>query len=64
MNKNYYATIECLENQMFFCVIKEDVFNDGSFMAIVGAVQDFTQAGVMHYLHGHGVPYNNISVKN
>ena len=62
MNKNLYATISCLDNQMFFATITEDVFGDGSFKTITGATQDYTRAGVLHYLHGHGVPYNNITV--
>ena len=47
---------------MFYGTVKEDVFGDGSLMQPEGGCQDFTPEGVKHYLHGHGVPYNNITV--
>jgi len=64
MNKNYYAEIGCTNSGMFYGTIKEDIFKDKSFMPTISGCQDFTCAGVHHFLHGHGVPYNNITVKN
>ena len=63
MNKDLYATIRCTKNQMFYADIKHDVFSDRSYLETIGGCQDFTQAGVLHYLHGHGVPYDNITVE-
>jgi hypothetical protein len=60
---NLHGEIGCTNSGMFYGTIKEDVFGDGSFMPTVGVTQDFTVAGVQHYLHGHGVPYQNVIVK-
>lgn len=60
MNKNYYAVIGCYDNGMYYGRIVEKWEGLEFF---IGATQDFTCAAVQQYLHGHGVPYNNITVK-
>ena len=62
MNKNYHAIIGITKSGMYYGIIKYDVFGDKSYMAFVGSSQDFTANGVLHYLHGHGVPYTNVTV--
>lgn len=60
MNNDYFARVGCTRSGMFYGDIKQRVFDD--YFVSIGAIQDFTMAGVLFYLHGHGVPYDNITI--
>ena len=61
MNQDYFAQVGCTESGMFYGQIKKLIFDN--YYVLIGGTQDFTMSGVLHYLHGHGVPYNNITME-